>query len=122
MTGMLLPVFCRTTLSKAVITAMNLLTATGAVELYGTWGWVRKLDFTAVTGLCGTGDCDSQSDYGIKLITVAVPEPESYAMLLAGLLAVGWIVRRRQRVRKTVQHSVSKARSRGPSLFRARLS
>ena len=34
---------------------------------------------------------------GVSLNVVAVPEPETYAMLLAGLGALGWVARRRKR-------------------------
>ncbi len=34
---------------------------------------------------------------GLQLNVAAVPEPETYAMLLAGLAAIGWVARRRQR-------------------------
>ncbi|MDB5812074.1 MAG: hypothetical protein JWN94_4196 [Betaproteobacteria bacterium] len=37
--------------------------------------------------------------YGEPLAIAAVPEPESYAMLLAGLGMVGWVTRRRKYVR-----------------------
>ena len=34
---------------------------------------------------------------GVDLNVAAVPEPETYAMLLAGLGAIGWAARRRKR-------------------------
>jgi hypothetical protein len=33
---------------------------------------------------------------GVQLNVVAVPEPETYAMLIAGLLTMGWVARRRR--------------------------
>jgi hypothetical protein len=33
---------------------------------------------------------------GVQINVAAVPEPETYAMLMAGLLAVGWVARRRR--------------------------
>lgn len=38
-----------------------------------------------------------QNRLEISLFAAAVPEPEGYAMLLAGLAVVGWVVRRRHR-------------------------
>jgi len=43
-----------------------------------------------------TVDAD-YDDMVIGLTVVAIPEPESYALMLAGLVAVGFIARRRQR-------------------------
>jgi hypothetical protein len=56
---------------------------------------VDKLVFTALTStLCGTQPCNNQSDYTLSSVT-AVPEPGTYAMLLAGLGALGFVARRR---------------------------
>jgi hypothetical protein len=85
-------------------TASNLSPATEAMA--GLWrvanpfgpGFLTSLQFTALAGVCGSGLCNNQSDYSIERITVAIPEPETYAMLIAGLLAAGWIIRRRRPV------------------------
>jgi hypothetical protein len=69
-------------------TAMNLLTLTG--------GTSYKLYFGAIgaglPGYAGSLDLDNVS---LTAVT-AVPEPESYAMLAAGLGVLGFISRRRQ--------------------------
>jgi hypothetical protein len=59
--------------------------------------YVTKLEFTALTSaVCGTQTaCTNQSDYILSSVT-AVPEPGTYAMLLAGLGALGFVARRRR--------------------------
>jgi hypothetical protein len=56
---------------------------------------VKALSFTALRGVCGTagGSCSNQSDYTLISVS-AVPEPETYAMMLLGLLGVGFMTRR----------------------------
>jgi len=56
-----------------------------------------KLVFTALTSnLCQTaGSCNNQSDYVVSAVH-AVPEPETYALLAAGLGAVAFVARRRR--------------------------
>lgn len=58
---------------------------------------VTKIEFTALQGLCGTagGACNNQSDFLVTNVT-AVPEPGTYALLVAGLATVGFVARRRR--------------------------
>jgi hypothetical protein len=61
---------------------------------------IKALSFTALTGGCGNGACTNQSDYALERIEVLaapqeVPEPSTYAMMLAGLAMLGFMVRRR---------------------------
>lgn len=58
---------------------------------------IGSLTFAAGRGLCYAGSCTNQSDYNlVNVNTVSpVPEPSTYALMLAGLGMVGWIARRR---------------------------
>jgi len=56
---------------------------------------VKALSFTALPGSCGTVGCRCTNQSDFTLISVsAVPEPETYAMMLLGLLGVGFMTRR----------------------------
>jgi hypothetical protein len=81
-------------------TASAVLGGTGAWDILNPFGnrLITKLSFTSITGIaaasCGTS-CKNQSDYTLVSVT-AVPEVETYAMMLAGLGLMGTIVRRRK--------------------------
>lgn len=61
---------------------------------------INSISFTALDGVCGSsgGACNNQSDYALVSVT-AVPEIESYAMMLAGLGLMGTIARRRNKAK-----------------------
>lgn len=58
---------------------------------------VKQVSFGAAPGLDSCNTCTNESDYTFMSITAAVPEPETYAMLLAGLAAMGAMVRRKKK-------------------------
>jgi hypothetical protein len=75
----------------------------GALTLFNPFGdrAVNSITFAAAQGssggLCGwSGLCTNQSDYNVVAIAPAVPEPETYALMLAGLAAIA-VMRRRGR-------------------------
>ena len=75
----------------------------GAITLWSPFGntVVDTIAFAADFGVnsytcgAGTASCTNQSDYNVVNVT-AVPEPQTYALLLAGLGAVGFVARRRR--------------------------
>lgn len=61
---------------------------------------LASLAFTAENGACGIPTCSNQSDYSLYKIETfvpsnEVPEPSTYALMLAGLAMMGFMVRRR---------------------------
>jgi len=69
----------------------------GSYTLIAAHNYSGRFDTLTVAGLASglTANLLYSAD-GVQINVVAVPEPETYAMLVAGLLAVGWVARRRR--------------------------
>ena len=96
-------------------------TGTGAAFVPYTKGGLYDLVIGFNDALEVDGDYD---DLVIGLRVTAVPEPESYALMLAGLARVGFIARRRQGARRRPElaklHCREEGRLRQPGPFRVR--
>jgi len=56
---------------------------------------ITALSFTALTSALCQSACDNQSDYALSSVN-ALPEPETYALMVAGLGVLGFVARRRK--------------------------
>lgn len=54
------------------------------------------IDLSAVGGVFSAITAQPQNKLEVSLVAVPVPEPETYALLLAGLASLGWLSKRRQ--------------------------
>ena len=86
--------------STGTVTNLSLPTDAGG----GAWrvsgnpfgnGAITKLEFTALMSPLCQSECNNQSDYALSSVN-AVPEPETYALMLGGLGALGFVARRRK--------------------------
>lgn len=69
----------------------------GVVTLFNPFGsvLVNTVTFAAARGAPSCWNCSNQSDYNVVAVT-PVPEPSTYALMIAGLGALAFMARRRR--------------------------
>jgi PEP-CTERM motif len=69
----------------------------GVITLFNPFGnvLVNTMTFAAAKGAPSCWNCGNQSDYNVVAVT-PVPEPSTYALMLAGLGALAFMARRRR--------------------------
>lgn len=76
-------------------TSWTILTATGGITNFDAGNWaILDTNFTSDPAWAGTWSV-SQSGNDLMLNYTAVPEPGTFALVVAGLSVVGWLRRRR---------------------------
>ena len=100
-----------TTLFNIAGFSIDLYKETGAIDwkigsVAGSGSELNSYDFTPASAFLGAGDyyfkgsgttLGTQSgSYNFKMAIAPVPEPETYALMLAGLGAIGFVARRRK--------------------------
>ncbi len=79
--------------TNSLRTPQNSVVALNFAELAGFNGLTTGAGYVFSSGLRGDSDV-----YRISFAVAAVPEPETYALMLAGLATLGWVSRRRRAV------------------------
>ena len=92
-----------TPMTKVVTSPVFGYFADTATLPYGAFGTLSVTGGSMTLGRTASGTsfaaigAQNQNVYKVEFYTKAVPEPETYALMLAGLGLVGWMARRRQR-------------------------
>lgn len=68
--------------------------ATGAFSSLAVTG--SGIDLSATGGIFSSISSQPQNKYEVSFTAMPVPEPETYAMFVAGLAALGWLSKRRR--------------------------
>uniref|UniRef100_UPI0035C96ECF PEPxxWA-CTERM sorting domain-containing protein n=1 Tax=uncultured Sphingomonas sp. TaxID=158754 RepID=UPI0035C96ECF len=79
---------------SSVVTGVKSSTPSSADQYYGLAFQANNVDYTGYAKLNGAGDYIDEIDY--KTMVASVPEPETWALMIAGFGGMGLAMRRRR--------------------------